>query len=751
MLTSFLYVYFNKSSIKSHEQQYVKNNNSSHPKGIRISTKGNSSQEIEITWYCESQASDPKLTYSKSSVLLDNFTEIPNQLTIASTYIYTASLQDLDVNCTYYYQIGSNSTELTEILNFTTMPSRKVNHLKFLIYGDSRTGREVRRTINNEIMKNFPDLQFYIHTGDIIDDGRIQTQWNDYFQDVQNLTSRLPGYYIEGNHERVDGEMYGNIPLPSNGVNSYYYSIELGPIEFVGLNTNRDDEIQASWLGSILESANNDNLSAWKIVFMHEPIFNSRADRADRTDLISSWCPLFEENGIDVIFAGHNHYYERSYPMNRFNEFDNSSFYNYTNPEFPIYLTTGGAGAPLYTRDMGDPTYIPSEYWANYNSTYHFVIADLFYDQAMEQTNLTISIYALPEDSGIFYPIVLIDNFTVSKRGAFLDVDTPFNSQLFGQIPLDYNISINRKKTNPSWFTIDSAWYSLNGSDDKHFFSGTSGVIDELAWNDLGNGSFSIDFFINDSLGNIITDRRTCKKDLYPPEIKVNSPSNNTVFGKSAPSINISILDPHLDRAWYRFNNDSSQREILDSQIMIDPTEWSNLPNGSLVIEFSAIDIVNNTIVTRLYLMKDIYGPNIVIISPNSGQAFKSDPPSFEVRVTDWNLESMWYNIDNGVNVTFTGNFTLSLSLWMSLSQGEHVIFFFANDSVGNLAVVQRIIEKELDASNDDGKSLLLIIFLSVIIASFISVILFVRFKDRFRKRSYHKFRKKASFYPSSL
>jgi len=322
---------------------HLKSNDPLTPKGIRLTSNNDSSNSIVISWYTESQAPDPKLIYSNEATLAINITVVPSYKLISSTYIYNAFISELDANKTYYYQVSSNASNEREILSFTTTPLRNATSLKFLIFGDSRSQRVQRSELVKKIVENFDDIDFTIHTGDIVSDGKIQDQWNYYFDDVENLTNSVLGYYIEGNHERTDGYMYDNIPLPSNGENSFYYSFNIGPVNFIGLNTERDSTIQTTWLETELNKSYQDSNTLWKIAYMHRPIFNSMSSRPDLTDLVSNWCPLFEKYDFDLVFAAHKHYYERSYPMNRFKEYEASSSYDFKNPSNPMYFITGGA------------------------------------------------------------------------------------------------------------------------------------------------------------------------------------------------------------------------------------------------------------------------------------------------------------------------------------------------------------------------------------------------------------------------
>ena len=58
--------------------------------------------------------------------------------------------------------------------------------------------------------------------------------------------------------------------------------------------------------------------------------------------------PLFEEYGVDIVLAGHDHSYQRSYPLRAGNAIDGHMEPDFLDPGAPIYVVTGGGGADLY-------------------------------------------------------------------------------------------------------------------------------------------------------------------------------------------------------------------------------------------------------------------------------------------------------------------------------------------------------------------------------------------------------------------
>ena len=582
------------------------------PKGIRLTLNDSSSKHVIISWYTEQLASEPKLFYSTSPTLSNNLSLVPEFKIIDGTYLYTTCLKNLEQGQTYYYQIQSDNINKTTILNFTTFAKNKANHYKVLFFGDSRSQREPRREIVNRIIKNFSDISYYFHTGDIVNDGRIQSEWNDYFSDIEPLSERIPGFFIEGNHERLDGKMYDNIFLPTNGQNSYYYSVNFGSVKFIGLNTNRDVQSQKSWLKTELNSTLNDNKTFWKIVFMHEPIFNSRYGRSDRTDLIESWVPLFEKYGVDLVFAGHNHYYERTFPMDQNKEFNNYSLYNFNNINLPIYITTGGAGAPLYDRDGGNPSYVPPSYTAVYNSTYHFMILDIKVDNQRQETSINLETWAMPENSGIYGNLILIDNFSLIKNGLEVMIHSPKKSEVFGHDAPFFNISYYKRNLNNSWYKIKSTWYSLDNGKTIYSFSGNSGFINQSAWDLLSNGSVRIDFYYQDTLNNTYSCFVKIYKDIFAPIIFINAINYNTTLGNNPPVLYYNFTDNNLDSIWYEIWHESNimlssfiNKSEHVGKLTINQSFWEALPDGIIIFRFYANDTQGNTGFIDIMYIKD--------------------------------------------------------------------------------------------------------------------------------------------------
>ncbi len=376
------------------------------PKGIRLTFIYNYNDSIVISWYTEKNATEPKLSYSMSADL-SSATEItPNstQLT-SSTYIYYAELVNLSPNTTYHYQVRSDNITKREIMNFTTLANRDISNISFLVYGDSRTQRLERRTLVEKIMASFRNnFEFIVHTGDIVEIGTEQNEWNEYFDDTEALTAYKQGVYVEGNHEGgLSTKMYNNLLMYGTDTERYYY-FNYGGVGFIILNSNDytvGDDDQTNWLNQTLIQLSQEN--TFNFVFLHHPLLHTSRSSDYHQE---HWKPLFDKYNVSLILCGHNHHYERSYPMinsSKLDDYDNSEQYNYTNLNDSIYIVTGGAGAPLYSVYNYD-------FIAEKEEAYHFILVDV----KKEIAKMTISLesWGMPNDFG---PLYLIDNITITK------------------------------------------------------------------------------------------------------------------------------------------------------------------------------------------------------------------------------------------------------------------------------------------------------------------------------------------------
>ncbi len=169
------------------------------------------------------------------------------------------------------------------------------------------------------------------------------------------------------------------------------YSFDFGDAHWTVLDTNPyadwADPALRAWLERDLASARK---SAWRFVAFHQPPFHSSKAHSDeqRTRLLVD---LFEKYHVALVFSGHIHNYQRSYPLRFVPEraadgrtidpegrvkghwkldrtFDGR---NRTRPDGVIYLVTGAGGARLYNVDQHNDAASWQEFTARFVSNTH--------------------------------------------------------------------------------------------------------------------------------------------------------------------------------------------------------------------------------------------------------------------------------------------------------------------------------------------------------------------------------------------
>jgi 3',5'-cyclic AMP phosphodiesterase CpdA len=116
---------------------------------------------------------------------------------------------------------------------------------------------------------------------------------------------------VLGNHDVDSGD--GREIMSRLGRDTKYYADTIGPVRFLALDSNRvSDPQQMSWLRRELEKKQDPG--TWTIPVMHHPAY-SAGDHGSTPSVQRRWLPLFEEAGIRLTLAGHDHDYQRSIPI----------------------------------------------------------------------------------------------------------------------------------------------------------------------------------------------------------------------------------------------------------------------------------------------------------------------------------------------------------------------------------------------------------------------------------------------------
>jgi 3',5'-cyclic AMP phosphodiesterase CpdA len=190
------------------------------------------------------------------------------------------------------------------------LPNR-ANSVKFAAIGDNGTGDREQYEVGQQMVKSHAAFAFnvVIMLGDNMYGGQSPADFVKKFEQpyAPLLKAGVRFQASLGNHDRPEQINYK--PFNMNG--QRYYSYVLGNARFFALDTTLMDQKQIAWIDASLREAREE----WKICYFHHPLYSNAARHGSSVDLRVLLEPLFVKHGVDVVFAGHDHVYERVKPQ----------------------------------------------------------------------------------------------------------------------------------------------------------------------------------------------------------------------------------------------------------------------------------------------------------------------------------------------------------------------------------------------------------------------------------------------------
>jgi 3',5'-cyclic AMP phosphodiesterase CpdA len=193
-------------------------------------------------------------------------------------------------------------------------PPNKKGTVKFAVIGDAGTGGSAQQRIADRIAlvhKSFP-FAFAIMLGDNLYGREGKGDYEDKFERPYKplLDAGVKFYASLGNHDDPAQRFYQQFNM--NG--ERYYSFKpslLAGIRFFAIDSNYMDKKQLDWLEKELAASGSD----WKIAFFHHPLYSSGGRHGSDVVLREQLEPLFVKHNVNVVFTGHEHFYERIKPQ----------------------------------------------------------------------------------------------------------------------------------------------------------------------------------------------------------------------------------------------------------------------------------------------------------------------------------------------------------------------------------------------------------------------------------------------------
>lgn len=336
---------------------------------MRVIWQLSETANCEIFWGTDS-------TYSLGNALTEEY---------GDDHQHSYTMEGLIPGTKYHYKVVYDADIFQA--SFYTAPPEDEENIKFFVYGDTRSDSENHDLNSLAMISNYQEDQAFqsltLFTGDHVYYGAEESSWQNTFftanaPNVRKRMAEVPFVPCLGNHEMYEfgygidysTSVFGKyFPFPF--VERRYWSFDYGPMHVLILDQYPDyyqllppegflDPGDLEWIEQDLAGTDK----PWKVIIMHEPGWSCEASSSgyshpNNLDVQELLQPILEDQGVQIVFTAHNHYYARACKNGIY------------------HITTAGGGAPLYEIEEGFPNII------NTLSVHHYCRVEIEGEQMM--------------------------------------------------------------------------------------------------------------------------------------------------------------------------------------------------------------------------------------------------------------------------------------------------------------------------------------------------------------------------------
>jgi hypothetical protein len=348
------------------------------PEQIHLTWGNDPAREVVVCWSSLAQAVNPRVRFARQGEGAERVHAVQRTYTDglsgAVVFTYHARLHGLEPGTTYEYEVtADNDSNAAQPFSarFQTAPHGRAP-FRFTSYGDLATPNTAwvlsypQSRFAVQAVERFAPL-FHLLNGDLcyanLNPQHQPEVWRDFGNNNQTSAANRPWMPCPGNHEiefnngpqGLDSYL-ARYTLPENGTRfpGRWYSFRVASVLFVSLDA--DDVVyqdaaafvggpnplvpaastghgpidpgtsfyvrgyshgeQTRWLERTLHAAREDRDIDWIVVQMHQDaLSSSKNGNGSDKGIREAWLPLFDRYGVDLVLCGHDHDYERSYPV----------------------------------------------------------------------------------------------------------------------------------------------------------------------------------------------------------------------------------------------------------------------------------------------------------------------------------------------------------------------------------------------------------------------------------------------------
>ncbi|MDH5179385.1 MAG: metallophosphoesterase family protein [Gammaproteobacteria bacterium] len=287
---------------------------------------------MTIVWQTEADIIGT-LRYGKAPDELDQFAD-----TGRLTDIHAIRLHGLEPDTRYYYALGAKGQKEIGGKDFWFVtPPQETAPIRFWVLGDPGLPGPLQLEVRDAMLhwikqhprSGRPWLDLILTTGDnAYTSGENKQYQTAFFEPFESVLRNIPVWPAYGNHDARRWAYFDLFMFPTRGESGglesgteNYFSFDYGDVHFVMLDSEstsrRADGAMHEWLRRDLAA----NRKKWLIAVFHHPPYTRGTHNSDDAgdsrgrmqDMRETFLPVLEQAGVDLVFSGHSHMYERSY------------------------------------------------------------------------------------------------------------------------------------------------------------------------------------------------------------------------------------------------------------------------------------------------------------------------------------------------------------------------------------------------------------------------------------------------------